>query len=793
MSKEIFRDMSEQMVPDEEARRALREALAREDGTSDATHHMVERSLRRPGRTGRSRRSRARLFAAVGTVCAVALGAVAILPLTPWFQDRVGEAAARRANAQASASGKAAGDYREAYEALAPLLESQRAAAESPGGSWLDDLLGIFGGASDAGGVQLQMVEDSGSEMAARAAPAEAGSFSETNTQVAGIDEGDVVKTDGRAIYIAQADQIAVVTPDGAGTRTAATIDIMGPVASWVEQHLPAAEDSDYGGYQEMAQIGDIMVSDAVLAVFVQRGGMDYSYPYVTTDDIVGSRSIEDGLDADDGADGPDQASQAPNDGTDEPDSEAGRRSEEPAEPGAEPSAEPGAEPGAEPSVEVSQTPGEGEVEVPDGIGHGAELTLTLLFDVSDPGAPRALGTFALSGYYTAARLVDGTLYLVTDYTLGYGAEIDPARPATFVPLVDTGDGLRPVGAASVTVLPDLAEASYAVASAVDLRTQELTAEIAVLGGANTVYLNSDNLYLAGLTWDDTGSAVTDLARVTLADGGLTLAAQTRLAGSLWGQFALDEYDSHLRVVITGVASGQLEDWGQVSESVVRLEVLDLALQRVGLIDPLVRDEDVESVRFLGEFGYVVTFKQVDPLFALDLGDPAAPVVRSELKIPGFSSYLHPWAEDRLLGVGLDGTETGEMTGYMKLSMFDIADLDQVAELDALPIEYWSADLANHRAYWIDSERNLIGFAAENLNVGTTSYLLFSYGPDGFEAEGELRVVMGANVNEFGYYGPYGGSGVRGIRVGENLYVCWYQGVSVYSLANLELLAAVPF
>ena len=108
--------------------------------------------------------------------------------------------------------------------------------------------------------------------------------------------------------------------------------------------------------------------------------------------------------------------------------------------------------------------------------------------------------------------------------------------------------------------------------------------------------------------------------------------------------------------------------------------VLDKELKQIGAIEDLAEDERVYSARFMGEVGYFVTFRETDPLFSVDLSDPEKPKIVGELKIPGFSDYLHFYGEDQLLGIGMNVDEETQITDGVKLSMFDISDKTDVKE-----------------------------------------------------------------------------------------------------------------
>jgi uncharacterized secreted protein with C-terminal beta-propeller domain len=144
--------------------------------------------------------------------------------------------------------------------------------------------------------------------------------------------------------------------------------------------------------------------------------------------------------------------------------------------------------------------------------------------------------------------------------------------------------------------------------------------------------------------------------------------------GTLLNQFSLSEDKGILRAAST-------VGWGPEAESkVTTLARQDGHLVQRGQVGGLGYGERIYAVRFLGDVGYVVTFRQTDPLYTIDLSDPAQPRVRGELKIPGYSAYLHPIGEDLLLGVGQEATEDGRVQG-LQLSLFDVSDLAQPRRL----------------------------------------------------------------------------------------------------------------
>ena len=193
--------------------------------------------------------------------------------------------------------------------------------------------------------------------------------------------------------------------------------------------------------------------------------------------------------------------------------------------------------------------------------------------------------------------------------------------------------------------------------------------------------------------------------------------------GYLNNSFSLNEYNGNLRVVstYTGDDANAVRDFasnitGQYYEQNWTehnaLYVLDEQLKQIGKIEGLADNETIRSARFFGDIGYFVTFRQTDPLFSVDLSDPANPQILGELKVSGFSSYLHFYGENHLLGIGYEADEaTGMITG-LKLSMFDISDPKQVTEVNrfTIPGITWCPAIENYKSILVQPEKNLIGF-----------------------------------------------------------------------------------
>ncbi len=151
--------------------------------------------------------------------------------------------------------------------------------------------------------------------------------------------------------------------------------------------------------------------------------------------------------------------------------------------------------------------------------------------------------------------------------------------------------------------------------------------------------------------------------------------------------------------------------------------MLDEELKVIGSLENLAEDERIYSARFIGDIAYFVTFRNMDPLFCVDVSDTAHPVLLGELKIPGFSDYLHPYGENLLLGIGYDTDDTGAVE-CVKLTMFDISNPLGVEEKHTLVLEHYNSSEVcyNHRAVLVDMEKNLIGLPFEGSYYGKGGY-----------------------------------------------------------------------
>jgi uncharacterized secreted protein with C-terminal beta-propeller domain len=237
----------------------------------------------------------------------------------------------------------------------------------------------------------------------------------------------------------------------------------------------------------------------------------------------------------------------------------------------------------------------------------------------------------------------------------------------------------------------------------------------AIVSDGRVVYASRSSLYVATERFDrrggvDSGTASTAIHRFDISSPAQThYAASGTLPGVLLSQWSLSERNGVLRVASTEVPTWSGGPRTESETTVTTLGTRAGALVPLGRVGGLGKGERVYAVRFVGDVGYVVTFRQVDPLYVIDLSTPSRPVVRGELKILGYSAYLHPVGDDLLLGIGQDATDDGRVLGA-QASLFDVSDLRSPRRLDALPLgRGWSEAEQDHHAFlWWPRTRHAV-------------------------------------------------------------------------------------
>ena len=303
---------------------------------------------------------------------------------------------------------------------------------------------------------------------------------------------------------------------------------------------------------------------------------------------------------------------------------------------------------------------------------------------------------------------------------------------------------------------------------------------------SQTVYASTDAIYIATQKWQD-WNVVPELQRDQMAEmvtttihrfdasdpAAVEFTGSGEVAGWLYSQWAMSEHEGVLRVASTT----QSPFWGfrqASSQSLVTvLEPGDGSLETIGVVSGLGIDEQIYAVRFVDDAGYVVTFRQVDPLYVIDLSDPTSPQVAGELKIPGYSAYLHPIGDNLLVGVGQDADLNGQIKGT-QVAVFDVSDPFNPRQVDklTLPGAYSQAEWDHHAfLYWAATSTLVIPIQQSNGLIWWNGALAVHAGADG------IRTL--AEMEQPGYV-------YRTLVVGPNLLTLSDTGIQSYDLDDFE-------
>lgn len=360
----------------------------------------------------------------------------------------------------------------------------------------------------------------------------------------------------------------------------------------------------------------------------------------------------------------------------------------------------------------------------------GRSCAKIFVYDINSYGLVREIET---EGSIVSSRKIGEELYIVTNkYISMYDFNEDEILPL-YKDTCESGEYVE-IPATEIRYFEefkDEEECNYMIITSFSLSDMESKVNInTYLGAGSEIYCSKENLYVAKVNYErSTGframladfvtdgnvdNTTTSIHKFAIDNGDIKYIATGKVDGRLLNQFSMDEYDGYFRITTTDNATGN------------NLFVLDKDLQLVGSVENLASGEKIYATRFMGDKAYVVTYKTVDPLFVIDLTNPEVPEVLGELKIPGYSSYLHPLGENYLIGFGEDSVEKSylnwegeqEVVAYatgLKMAIFDVSDYSNPKELHSIKIGgrgSYSELLYNHKALLFYEEEGIIAFPA---------------------------------------------------------------------------------
>lgn len=310
--------------------------------------------------------------------------------------------------------------------------------------------------------------------------------------------------------------------------------------------------------------------------------------------------------------------------------------------------------------------------------------TFVNIYDITDKSAPVKVTGFVQNGNLKSSRMIGSKLYTVSTY---YVNVYNENYRDDCIPEIAFNGACEKVPAEGISIVEDTKSTTYAVITTLDVEKDKEPQCEAVLGECNQLYASSKGMFFSETDWDNKTQETTKIYRFEYTEKGVEYKGMGKVPGFINNQFSMS-YDGEYFRIATTLDKVTVDGFNismSMDDRVNNLYILNNDMKIVGKVEDLAKGELIESVRFVGNMAYVVTFRQTDPLFVIDLTDPEKPTVKGELKIPGFSEYLHPIADGLLVGVGRDGTETGT-NGDSKVSLFDVSNPYEPKETGSLSV-----------------------------------------------------------------------------------------------------------
>ena len=422
--------------------------------------------------------------------------------------------------------------------------------------------------------------------------------------------------------------------------------------------------------------------------------------------------------------------------------------------------------------------------------------TCALVYDISKKEDVKETRKIEIDGYTIASRMIDDMVYLVvnqpielTDQTK---ADEEKLKPTYFDSAIS--EETQKIDFPEIYYFPEeISESCYLVLASFSVE-QTTEAKIqAYLGSGNEVYVSERNIYVAKLNYNydlidqaknimgfRTYNDYTEIYKFGLKEGNIEYEASGSVPGYVLNQFSMDETDGYFRIATT-------EENETLNQSTNALFVLDNKLNIIGKLENLANGEKIYAVRYMKDKAYIVTFNQIDPLYVIDLSNPNLPIVSGELKVQGYSTYLHFYDETYLIGIGEATKLQGEdvVPSGIKISLFDISNMKQPKEVSTVTIGdrgTYSEATYNHKVFLFSKEKNLIVFpitVMENIN-GQTKITLqgaILYGISPEKQIYERGKIVANNSTEIIR---------RSFYIGDLLYVCSTEGIRVIDLNSMQ-------
>ena len=393
----------------------------------------------------------------------------------------------------------------------------------------------------------------------------------------------------------------------------------------------------------------------------------------------------------------------------------------------------------------------------------GKSTTQIQVYSIVDRRNPEFEGRLIQDGYYNTSRKIGDVVYLFTQYHMT--SDVVGYVEKEYTSVIPKVNGEKV--AAGEIYLPESSGESGILVSSLDVNKPDkvLDSKLVISGYAQT-YISKDALYLYEEDYD--GAMITNIAKFALDEGRISGVAATAVRGYVRDTFAINASDGYLRVLTTDYST---------EDEVNALYILDENLKLTGQLTGIAPGEEIYAARFMGNTGYFVTYRNTDPLFTVDLSDPAKPEIIGELKVTGFSEYLHFWDDTHLLGIGYESDEKTGNIENIKLSMFNIENPGEVTEEAKLVLKDvdYSEALYDYKSVIISKDKNLIGLVCEDYSGSgiKQTYQIYSYENGAFKKQAEIPGINGVNYEN-----------VRGMYSGNVFYLWINDNITSYDMTD---------
>jgi len=394
---------------------------------------------------------------------------------------------------------------------------------------------------------------------------------------------------------------------------------------------------------------------------------------------------------------------------------------------------------------------------------NGKSTTQIQVYSIVDRRNPEFEGRLIQDGYYNTSRKIGDVVYLFTQYHMT--SDVVGYVEKEYTSVIPKVNGEKV--AASEIYLPESSGESGILVSSLDVNKPDkvLDSKLVISGYAQT-YISKDALYLYEEDYD--GAMITNIAKFALDEGRISGVAAAAVSGYVRDTFAINASDGYLRVLTTDYST---------EDEVNALYILDENMKLTGQLTGIAPGEEIYAARFMGNTGYFVTYRNTDPLFTVDLSDPAKPEIIGELKVTGFSEYLHFWDDTHLLGIGYESDENTGNIENIKLSMFNIENPGEVTEEAKLVLKDvdYSEALYDYKSVIISKDKNLIGLVCEDYSSSRTkqTYQIYSYENGTFKKQAEIPGINGVNYEN-----------VRGMYSGNVFYLWINDNITSYDMTD---------